>query len=484
MLETVSQGFKAAKRLLNGQSELNDKNIDNALHEVRVSLLGADVEYGVVKQFLERVKKKAVGKEVTTSIKDKSGKRHKLTPSEHFVGICQEELEALMGPAQTKLSFSKPVTTIMMVGLQGSGKTTTTGKLAHFLQKQQHKPLLVAADIYRPAAVEQLKVLGETLGIPVFADAALKPPQLCEQAIRKARELSCSVVLFDTAGRLAIDDTLMRELEDIKRLTKPDNMLLVIDAMMGQDAVQTAAEFNKRLSIDGFILTKLDGDARGGAALSIKEITGKPIKFLGMGEKLSQLEEFRPQGLASRILGMGDIVSLVKDFEEHVDQKTSEEDAKRMLKGQFTLQDFLTQLSMIKKMGPLQGLIEKIPGMSNMLPTGKNLDDKELYRFESIVHSMTQEERLKPDLIQKQRGRKQRIAKGCGKSETDVDNLLSRFQMMKKMLGNIGSHPGVFGPQAQAPMRNIPLNPINSKNKKDKRKREKLARKKNSKKRK
>jgi signal recognition particle subunit SRP54 len=521
MLETLSQGFRTAKNLLSKQAELNERNIDEALREVRVSLLEADVEYNVVKQFLERVKEKALGKQVLTSVKDKSGQRHKLGPAEHFVGICYEELEALMGPVDTSIQLSKPIGTIMMVGLQGSGKTTTTGKLAQYLKKKDLRPLLVAADIYRPAAVQQLKVLGEQLQVPVFADPALLPPQLCQQALVKAKELQCNVVIFDTAGRLAIDDELMRELESIKALTKPDNIFLVVDAMIGQDAVRTAAEFNRRLSIDGFILTKLDGDARGGSALSIKEVTGKPIKFLGMGEKLGNLEEFRPQGLASRILGMGDIVSLVKDFEEHVDQDKAEQDAMRMLKGKFTLQDFLEQLSVIKKMGSFQSVIDKMPGMSEMLPAGKTVDDREFVKFESIVHSMTPKERVYPELVEKQRSRKKRIALGCGRKESDVDSLLKRFGMMKTMFQAIGTQPGLLGrlpgfkqlgqmanmakamkgaqgmgfgaggpmgmmpPGFGQPMRaatSAGAGAINNKDKKDKRKQQKMARKKNKKK--
>ncbi len=510
MFETLSKGFRTARQSLSGQTELTEHNIDIALREVRVSLLEADVEYNVVARFLDRVKTKALGREVATHVKDKSGQRLRLKPAEHFVGICYEELEALMGPVDTSIKLSKPVGTIMMVGLQGTGKTTTTGKLAQFLIKKQLKPMLVAADIYRPAAVLQLKVLGDSLQIPVFADPALLPPQLCAQALIKAKEWQCNVVIFDTAGRLSIDDELMHELEEIKRLTKPDNVFLVVDAMVGQDAVRTAAEFNRRLDIDGFILTKLDGDARGGAALSIKEITSKPIKFLGMGEKLGNLEEFRPQGLASRILGMGDIVSLVQDFEEHVSEEKAEQDAKRMLKGQFTLQDFLDQLSLLKKMGPLQSLMEKMPGMSEMLPQGQGVNEREFTKLEAIVQSMTPGERAKPELIERQKNRRKRIAFGSGRKEAEVDALLKKFSMMRTLLQTVGKKPGLLG---QLPgfkqlgqmanmskdfgglsgaMGNMPgsfLPPRtatnasfkSSKDKKDKRKREKTARKKNKK---
>jgi signal recognition particle subunit SRP54 len=441
MLETVTKGFRNAKLLLQGKAELSESNIESALAEVRSSLLEADVEFGVVKTFLARVKEQAIGKEVAL----RSSGAKKISAADHFIGICSQELERLMGPVDTAIKLSQPIGTIMMVGLQGSGKTTTTGKLALFLQKKKWRPLLVAADIYRPAAVEQLKVLGKSLGVPVYSEEGVAPPELCKRALQKAKEHQCNVVIFDTAGRLAIDETLMQELEAIKTNVKPDSIYLVVDAMIGQDAVRTAAEFNRRLSIDGFILTKLDGDARGGAALSIKEVTGKPIKFLGMGEKLQNLEEFRPQGLASRILGMGDIVSLVKDFEEHVDHEKAEKDAARMLKGQFTLTDFIEQLAVIKKMGPLQDLMAKMPGMSEMIPPGTQVDDRELVKIEAMVHSMTLAERRRPDLIEKQKNRRKRIALGSGRKEAEVDSLLKRFAMMKQMFSMIGTNPGLLG---------------------------------------
>jgi signal recognition particle subunit SRP54 len=517
MFETLSKGFRTARQSLSGQVELNEHNIDNALREVRVSLLEADVEYNVVTRFLNRVKTKALGKKVSTSIKDKSGQKLRLKPAEHFIGICYEELEALMGPVDTSIKLSRPVGTVMMVGLQGTGKTTTTGKIAQYLLKKKLSPMLVAADIYRPAAVLQLKVLGESLKIPVFADPTLLPPQLCAQALIKAKEWQCNVVIFDTAGRLSIDDDLMHELEEIKHLTQPDNIFLVVDAMIGQDAVRTAAEFNRRLNIDGFILTKLDGDARGGAALSIKEITSKPIKFLGMGEKLGNLEEFRPEGLASRILGMGDIVSLVKDFEEHVSEEKAEQDAKRMLKGRFTLQDFLDQLLLLKKMGPLQSIMEKMPGMSEMRPQG-GINEREFMKLEAIVQSMTLEERAHPELIERQKNRRKRIAQGAGRKEFEVDALLKKFSVMRTLLQTVGKKPGILGqlpgfkqlgqmatiskdfnellgnmssapPGAMGSMpsgffstpRTVTANFKSSKDKKDKRKREKIARKKNKK---
>jgi signal recognition particle subunit SRP54 len=444
MLETISKGFRSARNMLQGQAELSESNIDKALREVRLSLLEADVEFNVVKGFLARVKEKAVGETVQTSAKSKE-KKLKVAPADHFIRICYDELEALMGPVDTDISLSKPIGTIMMVGLQGTGKTTTTGKLARFLQAKKHRPLLVAADIYRPAAIDQLKTLGEQLGVPVYSEDGLKPPELCKNAYQKAKEHRCDVVLFDTAGRLSIDDELMDELTQIKDNTKPDNIYLVVDSMMGQDAVRTALEFHNRLDIDGFIMTKLDGDARGGAALSIKEITGQPIKFLGMGETLDALEEFRPQGLASRILGMGDVVGLVKDFEDVVDQEKAEDDAMRMLQGKFTLEDFLEQLKTIKKMGSVQSLLEKLPGMSDMMPEGQQVDDKEFHKLEAMVLSMTKQERQRPDLVEKEKSRRRRIAKGSGRDEKEVADLIQRFNMMKQMMQMIGFQPSLLG---------------------------------------
>jgi signal recognition particle subunit SRP54 len=444
MLETISKGFKSARNILQGQAELSESNIDNALKEVRLSLLEADVEFNVVKGFLARVKEKAVGATVVTEAK-KGREKVKVGPAEHFIKICYDELEALMGPVDADINIGKPVGTIMMVGLQGTGKTTTTAKLARFLMRQKHRPMLVAADIYRPAAIDQLKVLGEQLGVPVYTEDGVAPPELCRRAMQKAKEHQCNVLLFDTAGRLSIDDELMGELEAIKQHTKPDNIFLVVDAMMGQDAVRTAIEFDNRLSIDGFIMTKLDGDARGGAALSIKEITGRPIKFLGMGEKLDALEEFRPEGLASRILGMGDVVGLVKDFEDVVDQDKAEADAMRMLQGRFTLEDFLDQLKTIKKMGSVQSLLDKLPGMGDLLPEGQQVDDREFVKLEAMVLSMTKAERKNPDLVEKTKSRKKRIARGSGRSEKEVDDLLGRFKMMKQMMQMIGMQPNMLG---------------------------------------
>ncbi|MBS1121814.1 MAG: signal recognition particle protein, partial [Deltaproteobacteria bacterium] len=361
MLETLAKGFRAARQRLTGVAELNDEVIEDALRDVRLSLLEGDVEFRVVKRFLERVREAARGKEVELKAKSKEYGTVKITPEQAFIAICQDELIKMMGPVETDLRWAKKGPTgIMFVGLQGSGKTTSVGKLARYLEKtHKKKPCLVAADIYRPAAVEQLKTLGRQLDMPVWSMEGKDPVTICREAGPFAAQHGCDVIIYDTAGRLAIDELLMQELEDIDKAATPANIFLVLDAMTGQDAVNVAETFNKRLNLDGIIMTKLDGDARGGArggaALSVKEITGKPIKFLGMGESLDKLEEFRPEGLASRILGMGDIVGLVKDFEQVVDAEKAEEDALRMLKGKFDMQDFLDQIRLIQKMGSLKG---------------------------------------------------------------------------------------------------------------------------------
>jgi len=444
MLETVTKGFRAAKNRLAGKSELTPELVDESLRDIRVSLLEADVAFDVVKKFVARVREKAVGELVQTTVTDKAGQKRKVSPMDHFIKICHDELESLMGPVDTSLQL-KPkgqLSGIMMVGLQGSGKTTTTGKLANRLLQQGRKPLLVAADIYRPAAVDQLKVLGERLKVPVYHEPGLQPPELARRGYAAAREQKCDVVLIDTAGRLAIDEALMTELEAIKANVQPDNILLVCDAMIGQDAVRTAAEFDRRLTLDGFILTKLDGDARGGAALSIKEVTGKPIKFLGMGESMDKLEEFRPDGLAGRILGFGDIVGLMKDFEKVVDEKKAEEDAKKLLSGQFSMKDFVEQIRMVRKMGPLKDLLEKFPLFGD-LTEHLNPDEKELTKIEAMYDSMTVKERLRPDLINN--SRIGRIAKGSGRKVEEVRELLQKFGMMQQVMGTIGQNPGLLG---------------------------------------
>jgi signal recognition particle subunit SRP54 len=444
MLETVTKGFRAAKNRLAGKSEITAEMVDESLRDIRVSLLEADVAFDVVKKFVARVREKAVGEVVQTTITDKAGKRLKVSPGDHFVKICHDELEALMGPVDTGLRFAPKgqVSGIMMVGLQGSGKTTTAGKLASWLLKSGHQPLLVAADIYRPAAVDQLKVLGERLQVPVYFEEKRTPPELAERGYQAARDQKRDVVIIDTAGRLAIDEALMTELESIQRTVKPENVLLVCDAMIGQDAVKTAAEFDRRLSLDGFILTKLDGDARGGAALSIKEVTGKPIKFLGMGEALDRLEEFRPDGLAGRILGFGDIVGLMKDFEAVVDEDKAEADAQKLLSGRFSMKDFVEQIRMVRRMGPLKDLLEKFP-LFGELTEQLNPDEKELSKIEALYDSMTEAERLNPSVFNDSRVK--RVAKGAGRAPQDVKELLNKFSMMQQVMGSIGQNPGLLG---------------------------------------
>ncbi len=441
MLETVAKGFKAARARFQGRTEITAEVVDEALRDIRVSLLEADVALDVVKRFVARVREKAVGAEVATRVRSARG-RLEVGPQDHFVKICHDELEALMGPVDTALRLKpRGPSGVMMVGLQGSGKTTTVGKLARRFLAEGKKPLLVAADVQRPAAVEQLQALGRQLGVPVFHQEGLTPPELCQKALEAATRDGRDLVVYDTAGRLAIDEPLMAELEEIKRRVAPDNVLLVCDAMIGQDAVRTAAEFDRRLSLDGFILTKLDGDARGGAALSIKEVTGKPIKFLGVGESLDRLEEFRPEGLASRILGFGDVVGLMKDFEQHVDEERAEAEAKKILSGDFTLDDFVSQIQLVRKMGPLGELMEKFP-IFGELPEGFQFDDAQLGRIVAMVGSMTAAERQRPDTITDSRLR--RIARGSGRSEKDVKDLLKHYHGMRAVMRTVGDAPGLL----------------------------------------
>jgi signal recognition particle subunit SRP54 len=468
VLETLAKGFRAARQRLTGVAELTDDVIDEALRDVRLSLLEGDVEFGVVKRFLERVREAARGKRVELRAKSEEYGTVKITADQAFVAICQDELVKMMGPVETELKWAKKgATGIMMCGLQGSGKTTTVGKLARWLDKtHKKKPLLVAADIYRPAAVDQLQTLGAQLGMPVYSAAGKDPVTICREANAAAVDQGRDVIIYDTAGRLAIDEPLMQELEDIDRAVTPANIFLVLDAMTGQDAVHVADAFNKRLDLSGVIMTKLDGDARGGAALSVKEITGKPIKFLGIGESLDKLEEFRPEGLASRILGMGDIVGLVKDFEQVVDAEKAEEDALRMLKGKFDMQDFLEQIRLIQKMGSLKDLMEKLPFFGGAMPEGVNLDDRELVKIEAMISSMTREERMNPQVFvattwedftstagknAKRRradfhpGRVKRIAAGSGRKEQEVKELLQKFAQMRQMMVQLGASTGLMG---------------------------------------
>ncbi|MDF3071619.1 MAG: Signal recognition particle, subunit Ffh [Polyangiaceae bacterium] len=446
MFEALAKGFREAQNRLAGLTELNEKNIDSALKEVRVSLLEADVELGVVRRFLDAVKAKSLGSTVQTRIRHQ-GETHKVSAAEQFVKICHDELVEMMHHEGEPITFGSGITGIMMVGLQGSGKTTTAAKLARWLKKQGKSPLLVAADMQRPAAVDQLMVLGKQIEVPVFNIPGATPLAICQAAEAEARKEKADVIIYDTAGRLAIDEPLMEELGAIKSSVSPDNILLVIDSMIGQDAVKTAKSFNERLGISGTVLTKLDGDARGGAALSVKEVTGAPIVFVGMGETTDKLEPFRAEGMASRVLGMGDVVGLIQDFEDVVDQKQAEKDAMRMMQGEFTLEDFLNQIRMIQKMGSVRDLIEKIPGLSSMLPPGAaaQVNDSELTDAETIILSMTKFERQDPQSLIREPSRVKRIAGGSGRTEQSVGELVQKFLYMKQMMAGMGGMGGGAG---------------------------------------
>jgi signal recognition particle subunit SRP54 len=439
MLETLTQGFTAARERLQGVRELSDENVAEALASVRASLLEADVDFAVVKDFLGRVRERALGEKVKTRVRDKQGRVLRATPGQHFVAICQEELVKLMGPVDTSLARDpRGTTSVMLLGLQGVGKTTIAAKLARHLQRQKKKVLLVAADVYRPAAVLQLQTLGQRIDVEVHAGATGESaPSICRAASERARRQGFDAVVYDTAGRLAIDDELMRELEEIRAGVAPANALLVCDALMGRDAVNVAKAFSERLPLDGLILTKLDGDARGGAALAVKAVTGVPIKFLGTGESVDRIETFRPEGLASRILGMGDIVGLVDDFEQVVEEhevEAAEEDAERILRGNFGMDDLLKQLRMIQRLGPLRDVMAKMPGFGKL---AEHVDETELRKVEAMIQSMTKSERLEPERID--RSRASRIARGSGRLQSEVTDLVKRFRQMREMMSMIGS---------------------------------------------
>ncbi|HOE56256.1 MAG TPA: signal recognition particle protein [Bacillota bacterium] len=409
---------------LKGTGKLNEKDIKDAMREVKMALLEADVSFKVVKDFIDKVTERAVGNEVLES----------LTPGQQVIKIVNEQMTELMGSTNSKIMFSsKPPTILMMVGLQGSGKTTTCGKLGLTLKKQGKNPILVACDVYRPAAIKQLQVVGEQAGIEVFSMGDnIDPVDISKAAVAHASKNSNDVIIIDTAGRLHIDDELMDELSDIKKNIKPTEILLVVDSMTGQDAVNIAESFNEKLGIDGVILTKLDGDTRGGAALSVKAITGKPIKFAGMGEKLNDLEPFHPDRMASRILGMGDMLSLIEKAQSAFDEKKALELEKRIRNQQFTFDDFLEQLQQMKKMGPLSSIIEMIPGMNSSKLKGMEVSDKELVKVEAIIRSMTKKERQSPDIING--NRRKRIAAGSGTSIQDVNRIMKNFEQSKKMM--------------------------------------------------
>lgn len=429
--ENLSERLQNAIKMFRGNKEITEADLKAPLREVRMALLEADVNFKVVKDFVARIKERALGAEVD----------QQLNPSQQIIKIVDEELTNLLGGTQSKLVVSpKPPTIIMLVGLQGAGKTTTAGKLALNLKKKHKHPLLVAADVYRPAAITQLQVLGEQVDVPVFAlGDKVSPVEIAKQALEKAEYLACDTVIIDTAGRLHINEELMNELKNIKAEVQPHEILLTIDAMTGQDAVTVADSFNKELGLTGLIVTKLDGDARGGAVLSVKEVTGCPVKFVGMGEKLDALEPFYPDRMASRILGMGDILSLIDKIKDTTDLAKAMEMQQKLKKDEFTLEQFLEQMQQIKKLGPLHNILGMIPGMGGVAAKLEeaDIDEKEFDRVAAIIRSMTLEERRHPDIING--SRRKRIALGCGMRVQDVNRLLKNFndskKMMKKMRG-------------------------------------------------
>ncbi len=424
MFETLTEKLDSALKKLRGQHRISEENTAEALSEVRRVLLDADVNFNVVKSFIDNVQKKAVGQEVVSNI----------APGQLIIKIIYDELVELMGTAKAEITLSNDIPSVIMVaGLQGSGKTTFSGKLANYLKSKGKHPLLVAADTYRPAAIDQLISLGEQIQVPVFSSRTDSALTIAKKAIPYAKENARDVVIIDTAGRLAIDEVMMQEVADIKSAVKPHEILFVVDAMIGQDAVNTAKAFHDRLNYDGIVLTKLDGDTRGGAALSIRSVVGKPIKFVGVGEKMDALEQFHPDRMASRILGMGDIVSFVEKAQQTFDQKQTEKLQEKIIKAQFTLQDFYEQLQQIKKMGPLSQVMSMIPGAAK-LGNMNDVDDKELKYVEAMILSMTKEERNNPNIING--SRRKRIATGSGTTIQQVNKLLNQFTEMQKMMRN------------------------------------------------
>lgn len=433
--ESLSDKLSQVFKRLRGKGKLSEADIRSAMREVRMALLEADVNYKVAKDFIENLTERAIGQEVLDS----------LTPAQQVVKIVNEELTALMGSENEYIRLkSTPPTIIMMCGLQGSGKTTHSAKLAKYFVKQGHRPLLVACDIYRPAAVDQLKVVGQGAGVPVFALENTSPEEIARKAVLQAKDYGNDIVILDTAGRLHVDDELMAELQRIKQVVQVDETLLVIDAMVGQDAVNVAKSFNEEIGVDGVIITKLDGDTRGGAALSVRAVTGKPIKFAGVGEKLDDLEVFHPERMASRILGMGDVLTLIEKAQDTADQKEAEKTARRMLENKFDMNDLLSQLAQIKKMGGARAMMAMMPGGSQM---GDAVDESQFVRIEAIIHSMTPAEREKPALIDPKR--KRRIAAGSGTRVEDVNRLLKMYEQASKMMKQFKKNPKKFGRMAR-----------------------------------
>lgn len=428
LFENLSEKLQNTLKKLKGKGKLSEKDINVAMREVKLCLLEADVNYLVVKKFIANVKERAVGHEVMDS----------LTPGQQVIKIVHEELIKIMGKSESKINYSSEITYIMMCGLQGAGKTTTTGKLALKLRKEGKRPLLVACDVYRPAAIKQLEIVGKNIDIPVFSMGdKVAPVEIVKGASKKAKENGNDVVIIDTAGRLHIDETMMDELVGIKQKIQPNEILLVLDSMTGQDAVKVAKTFNDYLEITGVILTKIDGDARGGAALSLRTVIDKPIKYVGIGEKMDQLDVFYPDRMASRILGMGDVLSIIEKAQSSFDAQKAAELEKKIRNQQFTFEDFLDQMQQMKNLGPLDQILEMIPGANSKQLKNIKVDEKDFVFIEAIIQSMTKEERINPSLIDG--SRRKRIAKGSGTSVTQVNKLLKQYNEMKKMMKKFSS---------------------------------------------
>ena len=429
--EGISSKLQEITRKFKGKARITESDLKEMLREVKLALLEADVNYKIVKEFVNTIQEKAIGQDVLKS----------LTPGQQVIKIVKDELVELLGGTDSKINFTpNPPTVIMLVGLQGSGKTTTAGKLANIIRKQGKKPLLVACDVYRPAAIKQLQVVGASLNIPVYSNESTKDVvQIAKQAINTAISKLNDVIILDTAGRLQIDEELMNELKNVKQSVKPHEILLVVDSMIGQEAVNIASKFNEDLGIDGIVLTKLDGDTRGGAALSVKKATGKPIKFAATGEKLSDIEEFHPDRMASRILGMGDVLSIIEKAEEAFDEEEAIKIEKQLRKKEFDLDDYLVQLKQIKKMGSFSSILKMIPGMSNIKDL--KVDDKELYRIEAIICSMTKQERKNPKLLNA--SRRKRIANGSGTTVQQINKFMDSFEMTQKMMKKMQGGKGM-----------------------------------------